>query len=227
MNGRSMKSHAPRTSRARRAGYTAVEVLVALTLFAVGTASVLSLQRASIVGSSDARRTDIATAIAGEWIERLRQDSFGWPFPDGGAPLASQTANTRYLNVAQSGPDGTSTTGADTDWSIGPIPATATTLDETGSAIYDIAGRPLTNSATDLELARFCAQYRVQYVSYDDSGALPAGKLIRAEVRVLQCPEGGKITCTATSAGQSTGDLCNNNAVPARAVSMTVTLRQN
>jgi prepilin-type N-terminal cleavage/methylation domain-containing protein len=229
MKARPMKATAPFQSsrRARRAGYTAVEVLVALTLFAVGTASVLSLQRASIIGSSDARRTDVGTAIAAEWVERLREDSFGWPFPDGGATLATQTSGTRYLTVAQSGPDGTSTSGADTDWFVAPIPATAGALDDSGSPIYDIVGRPLTNSAADLSVARFCTQYRLQYVSYDDSGALPAGKLMRAEVRVLQCPDGGPITCTGTTAGVSTATLCAGATGPARAISMTVTLRQN
>ena len=56
--------HGARMTRRRSRGYTAIEVLVALTLFAVGTASVLSLQRAAIVGASDARRTDVATAVA-------------------------------------------------------------------------------------------------------------------------------------------------------------------
>ena len=106
-----------RRSRAR--GYTAIEVLVAMTLFAVGTASVLSLQRASIVGSSDARRNDVATAVGSEWIERLRQDSLAWTLPsaaDPGGPSNIATA-TKLLAPGGTlavvlGPTGTSDAGA-------------------------------------------------------------------------------------------------------------------
>lgn len=216
----------PRMShRTRSRGYTAIEVLVALTLFAVGTAGVLSLQRASIVGSSDARRNDVATAVGAEWIERLRQDSLGWTLPSSqNSAVSNHATATKLLGVVVDGPAGTSDAGADTPWVTAALPGDATTLLDRGSPAYDLVGRPLQMGevATD---GSFCVQYRLQWVVSPNLGAVnfQAG-VMRAEVRVLYMASGGRIGCTA-----GTGDP----TVPAgfpngfRSIHFTTMLRSN
>lgn len=220
-----IRSAPTRSLRARSAGYTAVEVLIALTLFAVGTAGVLSLQRASIVGSADARRSDVAAAVGSEWLERLRQDSLAWNLPNAanpGAPSNHSTA-TRYLSVVVDGPTGTSDAGAASPWITPNVPGTAADNERLGSPAYDVVGRPLIASDVG-EFGIYCMQYRLQWVSYDDSGPLVIGGMMRAEVRVLYLASGDRLLCTA---------IVGDPAVPAgfpvgyKSINMTTTLRQN
>ncbi len=221
---RSRSSRSPRSARAR-AGYTAVEVLIALTLFAVGTAGVLSLQRASIVGSADARRSDVASAIASEWLERLRQDSLAWNLPNAanpGAPSNHGTA-TKYLGVVVTGPTGTSDAGAASPWITPAVPGTQADNDRLGSPSYDIVGRPLI--AADVpNFGLYCMQYRLQWVAFDNSGPIVIGAMMRAEVRVLYLTSGDRLPCAA---------LVGDPPVPAgfpagyKSINMTTTLRQN
>jgi len=63
--------------RARRA-YTAVEVMLALTVLLISTAGVMSMQKASIQANVDARRLDTANQIARIWLDRLAMDSANW-----------------------------------------------------------------------------------------------------------------------------------------------------
>ena len=205
-------------SRARALGYTAIEVLVALTLFAVGTAGVLSLQRASIVGSSDARRTDVATAVGAEWIERLRQDSMGWNLPNAENPTvpSNHATATKLLGPVVLGPVGTSDAGADTPWLTPALPANAAAMLDRGSPAYDLVGRPLLDSEVLTTGAAICVQYRLQWVVQDN--------LMRAEVRVVYLAAGGRVGCVAGS-GDPTAPAGFPNGF--RSVNLTTTLRQN
>jgi type II secretory pathway pseudopilin PulG len=67
-----------RASRANAGGYTSVEVLIAMTLLAIGAAGVIGMQRVTIQGGEDARRFDMATNIANEWVSRLQKDASFW-----------------------------------------------------------------------------------------------------------------------------------------------------
>jgi prepilin-type N-terminal cleavage/methylation domain-containing protein len=62
-------------------GFTAVEVLIAMTIMVIGAAAIMSMQKASVLGNLDARKTDIANSIARTWIERLQRDSMHWTLP--------------------------------------------------------------------------------------------------------------------------------------------------
>ncbi len=224
MIGRSPRS--PRSPRSRRSrGYTAVEVLIALTLFAVGTAGVLSLQRASIVGSADARRSDVASAIASEWLERLRQDSLAWNLPNAANPGAASNHGTatKYLGVVVDGPTGTSDAGAASPWITPAVPGTQTDVDRLGSPSYDIVGRALVTADVP-NFGVYCTQYRLQWISYDNSGPLVIGGMMRAEVRVLYLTSGDRLPCAAL-----TGDPPVPAGFPTgyKSINMTIALRQN
>jgi prepilin-type N-terminal cleavage/methylation domain-containing protein len=81
--------------KARRA-YTVVEVMMALSVLSIGATGVIALQKAALIGNTNARDLATATAIASAWIERLRYDGLRWVQRDNGT---STIAETTYLQV--------------------------------------------------------------------------------------------------------------------------------
>ena len=155
--------------RARR-GYTAVEVLTSMTLFAIGAAGVIGMQRATLMGSNDARRFDIATNIANEWTGRLQRDSAFWTLPSADNPTTINIANTRWLQFV-------STCSAN----FCDPPAAAPEAGMSGS--FDNFGRDLPATSADTV---YCAQYRLAWIINPGTApSLRTSALIRAEVRVF------------------------------------------
>jgi prepilin-type N-terminal cleavage/methylation domain-containing protein len=169
------------TVRARRAhamhvaqrGYTAVEVLMAMTLFAIGAAGVIGMQRVTMQGGEDSRRSDVATNIANEWISRLQRDAMYWTEPNTDKPTTINiTTNTRWLNMVG---------GACAAFCNPPMPAVPA---DGLSPAFDNFGRDLPAGATN---ARYCVQMRLNWIQ--SPGPIPGGPfqttaLMRAEVRV-------------------------------------------
>jgi prepilin-type N-terminal cleavage/methylation domain-containing protein len=54
------------------AGFTLIEVLVAVAIFAIGILALTSLQAVYIGGNSSARMQTEATGLAAQWLERLK-----------------------------------------------------------------------------------------------------------------------------------------------------------
>jgi prepilin-type N-terminal cleavage/methylation domain-containing protein len=210
---------APRPSRQSRRGYTAVEVLMAMTVMAIGAAAVMSMQKASVQGNLDARKTDIANSIARIWVERLQRDSMGWTLPSSANPSGNNFASAKLL--------GGHVTGA---WFL-PIDYMGATP-ETMSPGFDILGRDLASS--DLPTAQFCANVRLTWLVPQ---ALPGeAGLIRADVRVLwprglfNSPTGGSTGgfCTSAVATQANPDLFSLGQQPQyHAIYLTTTIREN
>lgn len=70
---------APSTRRRpRRAGYTIIEVMMALGVLGVGAVGLMSLQQATTRGNMQARQMTVATEVARSWAERLRRDAVRW-----------------------------------------------------------------------------------------------------------------------------------------------------
>jgi type IV pilus assembly protein PilV len=172
-------------------GYTAVEVLMAMTVMAVGAAGVISMQKASIQGNLDARKTDVANSIARAWIERIKRDAMLWTQPGPSNPTGGNLASAPILNAGINTNNGT--------WFL-PLQDIALTGSTALSPGFDILGRDLPQA--DLAKALFCANVRMTWLP------VPAAPqdLIRVEVRVLwprgitgnTLPAGG--TCNATVA---------------------------
>ena len=53
-------------------GFTLIEVLVAIAIFAIGILALTSLQAVYIGGNSSARMQTEATSLAAQWLERLK-----------------------------------------------------------------------------------------------------------------------------------------------------------
>jgi type II secretion system protein I len=59
------------------AGFTLIEVLVAMAIFAIGILALTSLQAVYIGGNSSARMQTEATTLAAQWLERLKILPYG------------------------------------------------------------------------------------------------------------------------------------------------------
>jgi prepilin-type N-terminal cleavage/methylation domain-containing protein len=156
----------PRSPAQTARGYTAIEVLMAMTVMAIGGAAVITMQKTSVTANLDARKADVANSIARTWVERLQRDAMLWtqPGPSGGI---SNLANARILSAI-------GTTGG---WflptqEMGSVP-------ETNSPAFDILGRDL--PMDQFQNADFCVNIRLTYLS----GAGQPQDFIRADVRVI------------------------------------------
>jgi prepilin-type N-terminal cleavage/methylation domain-containing protein len=155
------------------AGYTAVEVLMAMTVMAIGAAAVISMQKATIQGDMDARQTDIANSIARIWVERLQKEAMRWTLPSSSDPVDNNFASAKLLANHVTG------SGAPT-WFL-PIDEMGGTP-ETWSPGFDILGRDVVQAKLSTD-AHFCANVRLTWLVPQ---ALPGEPgLIRADVRVL------------------------------------------
>jgi type IV pilus assembly protein PilV len=147
-------------------GYTAIEVLLSLTILAIGASGVISMQRGAIQGNVDARRLDMASAITRQWTERLRRDAMAWTLPNAANPLTNNIANAKLL---------TSSRINDGKWH-----RPDQLLGSTGeSPAFDLLGRDVPQAQMTGVDSRvlFCTNVRLTW--------LVTNELLRAEVRVF------------------------------------------
>lgn len=161
--------HEPRRNQR---GFTAIEVLSAMTLLAIGAAGVIGMQRVTLQGTEDARRYDVAGNIANEWCSRLQRDSTQWTLPNAVNLNVNDIGNTKFIKDVNSG-------SCFPAWCSPPAAAPAAGM--TGA--FDMFGRDLAIPSTD---ATYCAQYRLQWIASPGVAApFNVVSLMRAEVRVF------------------------------------------
>ena len=73
-----------------------------MTVMSIGAAAVISMQRASVQGNLDARKSDIANSIARTWVERLERDSMQWTLPGPSNPTGNNLATALVINAGLS-----------------------------------------------------------------------------------------------------------------------------
>jgi type IV pilus assembly protein PilV len=167
--------------KVRALAYTSVEVLIAITIFSIGAAGVIAMQRASIQGNYDARSMDVANNIAREWQERLQRDADLWR--DSSLPFSTATTNTRWLKAATATPTlavPTYPSGA----AAGLSPA------------FDLLGRDLGKTdgeGSAGEVATFCTQISLAALPNPKAGE--AERVIRAVIRVAWTRNGATLKC--------------------------------
>src|SRR5580658_2638153 len=155
--------------RSTHRGYTAVEVMLAMTVLLIGSAGVMTMQKASIQSNLDARKLDIANSIAHDWLERLSADATQWTLPAIPTNLTNNIGNTTWLQFYNTG------------WFLPAIPGGYPAA-EGNSPAFDILGRDL--AAADAPNAVFCAHVRLDQIAQDVlNPALPV--LLRATVVVF------------------------------------------
>jgi prepilin-type N-terminal cleavage/methylation domain-containing protein len=155
-------------ARAAR-GYTAIEVLMAMTVMAIGGAAVITMQKTSVTGNLDARRADVANAIARTWVERLQRDGMAWTLPSA-AGTGNNLGNALIVGNIVNTPG----------WFL-PDQEIGQTVPETMSPAFDILGRDLPQALEGS--ADFCVHVRLSWLT--QTALPPGGDLIRADVRVV------------------------------------------
>jgi type IV pilus assembly protein PilV len=146
--------HLRSISHARR-GYTAVELVMAIGIFAVGVTGVFAMQRVTSGSNAHAKNVAIATFAAESWLEQLAVDGTLWTQT---AVLTS--GNTTWLDQL-----GTNNT---TGWFL---PASSGGTFGPG---FDALGAYAANTS-----AAFCTHLRLTRLLAEPNG------LVRAEVRVF------------------------------------------
>jgi type IV pilus assembly protein PilV len=153
-------------------GYTVIEILLAMTLLTIGAAGVMSMQKASIQGNLDARRTDVAIAIGRMWMERIRKDAMAWTVP--GGVSFNNAGLLSYSNGASAN-----------KWVVPSVYLPATSPLASISPGFDILGRDVPTvagltSATNPPF--FCVQLRESWVVGDNT---TVDGMIRVDLRVV------------------------------------------
>lgn len=144
-----------RRKRARARGYNTVEVLMAMTIFAIGASGVIAMQKTAVQANYDARALDVATTLARTWQERLARDAVLWRTP-------GSLTGTSYLATLVAG---------GTDWQVPPVPPSLAG----NSPAFDLLGRDV--PIDDAQMI-YCTQVRAQWLGSTNS-------LLRVEVRVV------------------------------------------
>jgi type IV pilus assembly protein PilV len=154
-------------------GYTVIEVMIALTLLAIGTSGIIAMEKVTSVTNREAKNLVIANQIARTWMERLRADAVQWNNPSAFDPN-SDISDTLWLNQITNNPG---------VWFRPAYDANR------GSPGADAFGNDVTLLAMDT--ASFCTNIRLSWLYGPPGVNAPPPYLIRAEVRVYWLRDGG------------------------------------
>ena len=172
----------------RQRGYTVVELMMSLAVFATGVTGVIAMERATVSSNQEAKNVALANGIAQAWLSQLAADATLWT-------SAGNVTQTAWL---------TTITTANNVWQL---PVYNVTL-KFGPQ-FDGFGAPVATGGF------FCAQIRLTWLYGDKSAQQATGiagnGLIRTEVRVFwprdattvvanDCQSGAQGTVGAVSA---------------------------
>lgn len=152
----------------RERGYTAVELVMAIGIFAVGITGVASMQSVTAGANRQARAIAAATAFAQSWQDHLAIDALKWT-------QAQDISATTWLDAGTA-------SGVAGEW------FQPTRIDGFGPAVDAIGGD--VDHTTNAENAVFCAHVRLTPL-IENAGPTLGGGLLRAEVRVFWPKPGG------------------------------------
>ena len=144
----------------RRAGYTMIEVMMAVGVLTAGAVGLLALQQAATRGNYEARQMTTGAQLAQRWVERIRRDAINWRASSTNADPTLLMRTTYLQNVTAPG-DAPA-------WFV-PTPVAGSgesaTFDHYGADVIDASQTPT-----------YCTNVRLAW--------LYRGRAIRADVRV-------------------------------------------
>ena len=152
-------------NRSNRRGSTVIEVLMAITVLAIGASGVVALQKVTTSANRNSRSLAVANEISRTWIERLRTDAILWNYPSPSNPVSDLTTDTTWLANNVSDPD------PDEDAWFRPTDGLSV------CGIHDVFGRDEECSSGSTNQGPYCVNLRLSWVREDR-------RMIRAEVRV-------------------------------------------
>ena len=132
---------------------------MAMTVMAIGGAAVMTMQKTSVKGNLDARRTDVANSIARTWVERLQRDADAVDRP---RAAEHRQQHRQAQSSARNERPG--------NWFL-PDGMLGHDVPETMSPGFDILGRDLPQA--QLASADFCVNVRLTWL---DTTALPPSR---------------------------------------------------
>ncbi|MEO8903448.1 MAG: prepilin-type N-terminal cleavage/methylation domain-containing protein [Polyangiaceae bacterium] len=176
-------------TRARKRGYTAVELMMAISIFGIGVAGIISMEKVTSVSNQHAKNLGIASHIAESWLDMLSTDAVMWNHPATGDPTPSDLGQTAWLQSVGANQD------AAANWTF---PAESTALDFGPG--FDALGNHV-NLTLNPGSAAFCSNIRLSWLYQPTQNG---NGLIRAEVRVFWLRNGQTFT----------GDMCSAAALP-------------
>jgi len=150
--------------RTHTRGFTLLEVMMSLTILAIGMLGIVALQAATVGSTQDASQFSVANAVARTWVQRLQRDASRWNHPS--QFRSSDDINeTAWLQLVQSNSN---------QW-VRPGPST---MEPLASPAFDKNGDdiPLGETVRLKDDAIYCTHIRLRQL-YPD--------LIKAEVRVF------------------------------------------
>jgi type IV pilus assembly protein PilV len=142
----------------RRSGYTIVELMMSLSVLAIGAAGIIAMQKVTLASNQYAKNLAVANAIALAWADALAADASTW---NG----ATEISTTNWLTLVSNG----------LVWQRPGFVAAR----EFGPGFSPL-GDPV-NTDTNAGLARYCTDLRLGWMKQPTTGA----GLIRAEIRVF------------------------------------------
>jgi prepilin-type N-terminal cleavage/methylation domain-containing protein len=151
-----------RHTRAR--GFTLLEVMMALTILAIGMLGIVALQAATVGSTQDASQFSVANSVARTWVHRLQRDAQRWNHPSA-FNASDDIGDTAWLQGV---------VGSANKW----IRPGLSGLEPNASPAFDMNGDdvPLGDAPRMRDSAVYCTHIRLRRL-YPD--------MIRAEVRVF------------------------------------------
>jgi prepilin-type N-terminal cleavage/methylation domain-containing protein len=174
-------------------GYTAVELLMALAVFAIGISGIISLEKVTVVANQHAKNLAIATQIVQSWKSQLTVDAALWNNPSPATARPDDLDQTGWL------------TQADSQKGVWFQPAYIP--ERLFGPAFDALGNVVTDPKETQQI-QFCTHLRLTRVYPSDTGA----GLIRAEVRVFWLRD-----------GQADGQFCNATTSTPTAIGQAIT----
>jgi type IV pilus assembly protein PilV len=133
--------------RGRERGYTLVELMMALALFAVAVVGIIAMQKITVVSNAHAKNIAMAQRIAQAWAGQLEMDGTAWQTAFGAGWLNATNVWQRpaYISAREFG------------------------------AAFDALGNPLSDA--NLSQARFCTHVRMAWLYPNTMGVGGNGML--------------------------------------------------
>jgi len=198
-------------SRAQR-GYTAVELMMAISIFGIGVAAIISMEKVTAASNAHAKNLAIASHIAEAWLDNLANEGTVWNYPTTGNGSNDLNNDTIWLRQVGTNQD------AAANWFL---PAYSGPLNF-GPA-FDALGNPV-NTALNPTAVAFCSHLRLSYLY--QPGADGNG-LIRAEVRVFWLRDGQQFAGNFCAAGSVPNINANGSATTFHFVQKISAIREN
>ena len=174
------------SSRSGARGYTAVELMIAIGIFGLGVAGIISMEKATSVANRHAKNLGMATHIAESWMDMLATDAVTWNQPSTNGGQVPDIGATIWLQSV------TSNANTAVQW---VLPAYNAAL-QFGPA-FDAMGTAV-DPATSTQIV-FCSHLRLSWLIQPNANG---NGLIRAEVRVFWLRDGQGFAQAMCSTGQ-------------------------